>query len=334
MRQTPLFRTSRTHSGAEFESGAANRARGVNEPQPEGEPDCRAPEPSGVTEQTSEWQGGHDNWAESSGRRKKLRATPSSKQVSHRGNSLTIFKGEHAAEDERWVYVVEVKGNGSKKYICVRCGSDFTGDVGRILAHCLRIGGTAKPCVHQPSNECRLVLQRVQDEKEKKSLKGGRAGSASLASDTAVARTPPVSFGTGVTRVNAVDKALARWCVAHDIPWAAVDSREKLFVQVIEAVQLAGTSYKLPKRDVLSEDQIRGEEVTVLPSHPISSNPIPSYPTPPHPIPPHPMGNPILSPSPPIPSHPIPSYPTPSHPVLTCCLCRHALVGSTSPWWI
>ena len=73
-RQAPgTARVVQAHTGAEFESGAVHRARGVNEPVPGVEPD----EPAGA----GEWAGGHDNFHQVSGRQKRLRSTPHSKVV-------------------------------------------------------------------------------------------------------------------------------------------------------------------------------------------------------------------------------------------------------------
>ena len=82
MRQQPLFPRTGARSGAEFESGARDRARGANEAVP------------GVDvvdgrEQDDGFRGGHTNYAEADGRRRKLRETPGSKEVVLPGKGRT-----------------------------------------------------------------------------------------------------------------------------------------------------------------------------------------------------------------------------------------------------
>ena len=90
-------RVDRTHTGADFESGAVHHAQGRNEAIPGVEAvDGR---------DQADWAGGHDNFRDTSGRQKRLRATPASKQVSDprrskAGKQLTIYKSEKASEDE------------------------------------------------------------------------------------------------------------------------------------------------------------------------------------------------------------------------------------------
>ena len=59
----------------------------------------------------------------------------------HRGKQLTIYKGDKAAEDERWVYITEVKENGTKAYLCILCNKSFVGHCDKIIAHFLQRGG-------------------------------------------------------------------------------------------------------------------------------------------------------------------------------------------------
>ena len=259
-RQAPgTARVVQAHTGAEFESGAVHRARGVNEPVPGVEPD----EPAGA----GEWAGGHDNFRQVSGRKKRLRSTPHSKVVddprrSKAGQKLTIFKSEKPAEDERWVYIVEVKSNGTMGYICVACGKDFTGGEDKVIAHKLQLGGVCAACPRPPSAECRLVLERIRNAKLQKHAAGGRLSSNSPVQDVAVAQSKDVGgamFGNETTRSNAVDKALARWCVGHDISWAAVDSRDNLWRDLVAAMRMA-PAWKAPPRQVLSAAHDRGAE--------------------------------------------------------------------------
>ena len=73
------------------------------------------------------WRGGRTNFVETDGRRRRLKDTAASKVVMHRGKQLTIYKGDKAAEDERWVYITEVKENGTKAYLCILCNKSFVG---------------------------------------------------------------------------------------------------------------------------------------------------------------------------------------------------------------
>jgi hypothetical protein len=111
----PIFNVRR-HAGSEFESGAVHRARGINEAVP------------GVDvvdgrEEERSWAGGNSNFSESDGRRRKLRDTPASKTVVVQGKGqITVFKGTKATEDERWVWITEVKENGTKSKTYVGSG--------------------------------------------------------------------------------------------------------------------------------------------------------------------------------------------------------------------
>ena len=106
------------HTGAEFESGAVHRARGLNESHP-----GVVPEPAGI-EVAEGWRGGHANYAHESGRRRKLASTPDSKTILVPGRgAVKVFKGSSAVEDESWIYITEIKENSSKVYMCLACRS-------------------------------------------------------------------------------------------------------------------------------------------------------------------------------------------------------------------
>jgi hypothetical protein len=124
-RYLPNVRVVTAHTGAEFESGAVHRARGVNEPMPGVEP-----EPAGV-EENNRWAGGHDNFRQVDGRQKRLRPTPASKKVDDprrwRTGKVSVMKGDKASEDDRWIYILDIKSNGTKTYLCRACGKDFCG---------------------------------------------------------------------------------------------------------------------------------------------------------------------------------------------------------------
>lgn len=99
----PLFRTVARHTGGQFEGGAVHRARGTNEQVP-------GVDVEDAREQTGGFTGGHQNFAEEAGRRRKLRDTPGSKTVVVPGKGeMTIYEGKNSCEDERWVYITEVK---------------------------------------------------------------------------------------------------------------------------------------------------------------------------------------------------------------------------------
>ena len=249
-------RTLHQHSGEQFESGTVHRARGVNEPMPD----------VGVEAAHDDdgFSGGGANYREDGGRRRKLRDTPASKEIVILGKGkTTIFKGTNAVEDERWVYITEIKENGTKAYLCVRCHKSFTGYDAKVISHCLQLkDGSVAPCTQKPTAEARLVLERAKKEKESKKATGGRVGSASASKDQATARTPPIraAFGGSVQRVEDCDEALAKWAVAHDIAWAAIDSRDHLWVDFVEKLKLASPVWTVPTREVLSADEKRGGE--------------------------------------------------------------------------
>ena len=127
----PRGRTLSAHSGREFERGDVHRARGVNEAQPGVEPDNDGREAGG---EAGGWSGGHSNFANESGRRRKLADTPDTKTILVPGRGAQqVIKGSSAVEDERWIYITEVKANGSKVYLCLACKPiyQFTGSEAR-----------------------------------------------------------------------------------------------------------------------------------------------------------------------------------------------------------
>ena len=69
----PVLRRT-THTGADFESGAVDRACGRNQPMPGVEPEAAGPFDEGG------WRGGRSNYSVESGRRRKLADTPAQKQ--------------------------------------------------------------------------------------------------------------------------------------------------------------------------------------------------------------------------------------------------------------
>ena len=80
----PLLRVRSSHTGAEFEGHFLNRNRGVHRPDVQ-EVDGR------------EWSGGHSNYAQESGRRRKLADTPDTKTILVTGRgSVNVFRGSSA----------------------------------------------------------------------------------------------------------------------------------------------------------------------------------------------------------------------------------------------
>eukprot|EP00966_Prymnesium_polylepis_P324728 7380750-Prymnesium_polylepis.1 len=238
------------HTGAEFEAGAVHRARGVNEAMPGVEVEA-----AGVDE-GNQCAGGHDNFRPVDGRQKRLRPTPASKK-------LTVLQGDKASEDDRWVHILEIKANGTKVYLCVACGKEFTGAEDKIIAHKLQLGGLCAACPRAPSAECRLVLEKIKNAKNAKHAAGQRLTSAAPVTSKAVANSGAIGgalFGNPTARSEAVDAALACWCVGHDVAWAAVDSRDTLWRDLIAAIRLP-PAWVPPPREVLSADHDRGAEV-------------------------------------------------------------------------
>eukprot|EP00966_Prymnesium_polylepis_P263031 6075424-Prymnesium_polylepis.3 len=156
-RRLDALRTVRTfHTGAQFESGEVYARRGRNEPVPGVEA------VDGREQPEQQWAGGHANYVDVAGRRRKLADTRASKEVEdpRRGRGkIKIFKSDDAVEDERWIYILEMKDNGTKLYLCRACGKDFTGSQEKVIAHKLQLGGVVKACAHSPTTECRLELE-------------------------------------------------------------------------------------------------------------------------------------------------------------------------------
>ena len=141
----------------------------------------------------------------------------------------------------------------------------FTGSEARVISHKLRLGdGTVVKCTAEPTAVCRGVLERVKAEKDRKSALGKKVGSTSIVKEQAVAKSGQATagsfFGGGVAAVGEADAALARWAVAHDVPWNAIDNRDKLWQDFLQSVKKAGPSWTAARRDILSCAEPRGEE--------------------------------------------------------------------------
>ena len=182
------LRTVRTsYSGAQFESGEVYRRRGVNEPAP-------GVEVVNGREEQSSWSGGHQNFSHESGRKRKLADTPNSKTVvdPRRGHTqpLRVYQSKDAIEDERWVYIIEMKGNHSKVYLCVACGKDYTGSQEKVICHKLQLGGiVADSWASAPGGEIddrEAALLRAIGSQCEPFLEGpsGRAGGREMESST------------------------------------------------------------------------------------------------------------------------------------------------------
>ena len=113
-------------------------------------------------EEGQQWTGGRQNYATDSGRWRRLANTRGSKQVQdprRGGGMITVFKSEDAIEDERWVYILEVKTNGSKQCLCVmiglrsvscrfcRCAKPFRGPWVRCVCGLPSVSSTHDPTV-------------------------------------------------------------------------------------------------------------------------------------------------------------------------------------------
>jgi hypothetical protein len=195
-----------------------------------------------------------------------LADTPNSKTVvdPRRGHTqpLRVYQSKDAIEDERWVYIIEMKGNHSKVYLCVACGKDYTGSQEKVICHKLQLGGIVAKCPKLPDVECRRVLEKARADREQAKQRGGYLGSASASKAPAVAKTGGIQStlgGSMTKREENADAALARWCVAHDVPWAAVCQRDALWCKVVSTIQLAGPGYHPATRQVLSEDKPRSD---------------------------------------------------------------------------
>jgi len=94
-------------------------------------------------------------------KKRKRSAPPVSYLSQIDGKPVVLYRGTSVVEDPRWIQILEVKENGTKRYRCPGCGHEFTGKEGRVIIHKLRKGGDVKPCAQLPSPECRTVLERV-----------------------------------------------------------------------------------------------------------------------------------------------------------------------------
>ena len=111
------------------------------------------------------------------GRKVRAKEEPVRKIVEFKSERVQVFQGTHAAEDPRWVMILEVKANGTKRYRCVACPWERTCKIGVVVKHLMRVSGAgAEVCSKLPTTEMSEKLSRFLD----------AAPSASTALSTAV----------------------------------------------------------------------------------------------------------------------------------------------------
>ena len=125
--------------------------------------------------------------------------------------TVTALNGKSEAENIKWVVVTEQKGNGTKQYICVRCGHEFVGKVGRVINHCLREGTDVAKCTMLPTDEQLTVLSRVRA--------ANAAGSSAIVKASGTTSAPSVKkvFSTPAQKNAHVDEALAKFICARPL---------------------------------------------------------------------------------------------------------------------
>ena len=135
----------------------------------------------------------------------------------YHGKELTVCVSDQAAEDSRWVLILDKKDSGQRKYLCVRCGGTFTGKPGRVLSHCLRISGEqVNICTKTLPVELSDTLHRLRRQSQSPASKAGQTAAA--------ARTPSVAsgFSSLENKTAGVDEALAKLICSNDLSYATV----------------------------------------------------------------------------------------------------------------
>ena len=254
-----------SYTGAQFESGAVHRARGLNEPAPGVVPEPRGmhddDEPQPVRTAQPHRQAAIDAMFRPKNKEQpELHGAPGRQRekrpkktltVNFQGKECEVIEGNSSVEDPEWVYIIGVDSTGNKHYLCRLCGFDFHGRDSRVISHCLRITGEGvKVCSKQPSQRCRDVCHRARELK--------RTGKSAAVKDQALARTPSINLPGVMSNFESlqgdVDQALAEWAVAHDISAAAIDSRNNAFKNVLTKLFAVGARYSLPPRETLMDD--------------------------------------------------------------------------------
>ena len=242
----PYVRVRTTHTGAEFEGQLLNRNRGVHRPDVQEvdgrEEPATVGRPRGIAAFLSGTQGG-DDAPEQNGRRVRQKAPQSTQVIEYKGQQLTVYKGTHAAEDQRWVLVLDVNPNGTKKYKCVACGWERTCKIGVVIGHLMRTEGVL----------CRKTPTEVMVDKLSRFVPSASSTLSTAVKTPAVGQTPGVAcaFEKSDTLSANTDEAIAKLVCTFDLSWAAFDSRNPLWVNVIKAIK-AAPSYSAPKRETLS----------------------------------------------------------------------------------
>ena len=257
------MRTVNSHTGAAFEAGKLGHRNGAG---PEGtevvdgreEQELRngrvPPQPGTQANLASMF--GLPGLVGAPGRQKTAKKQKVATAVKgYGGKLLQTIPGDHAVEDPEWVLVLK-NNAGNKQYHCLRCGHEWHGHDGRVIAHFLRLSGEGvKLCTRTPEERCRTVCERARKAKD--------AGKRSGGNDSALARTRDIA-ADGVMcsqekKQADVDQALAEWAVLHGIPDAAIDSRCVPFRKVLDKLFLHGPTYTLPARQVLMCHEQRAE---------------------------------------------------------------------------
>ena len=123
--------------------------------------EAQMPEAQVTEAQVTEAQVTEAQVPEEAQRKKRKRSVPETYQTQIDGKTVVLYKGTSVVEDPRWIHILQVKENGTKRYRCPACGHEFTGKEGRVIIHKLQKGGEVKPCAQLPSPECRAVLERI-----------------------------------------------------------------------------------------------------------------------------------------------------------------------------
>ena len=166
---------------------------------------------------------------------------------------LAVHKPEVPAEDQRWVLILEVNPNGTKKYKCVRCGWERTCKLGVLIEHGLKLdGGQGKKCTFEPTVEQRETLDRAR----RANLIGA---SAAAKAGGAAGGTPSIdrALKKNDKLCAKVDEALAQFIAVHDFSFHAFDKSNVHWTAVVDAIKAAGVSYVPAKEEVLSEHRER-----------------------------------------------------------------------------
>ena len=179
-----------------------------------------------------------------------FRGAPPPEKITVDGTEYTVLEGKHAAEDTRYIRVLERKPNGTRLYYCVGCKTAFTGAPARVVAHLLqRTGSGVGICSQQPSPECKEAMLKLEDG----SRRGAKAARVAGAAAVNGSRTIDAVFGTGEAAAATCDRQLATFVATNDLSFNIFDCRGgSLWVPLVKAIQAAGPLYVPCSRLVLS----------------------------------------------------------------------------------